>query len=170
MRKLFIIALMLAVTFTAYAQSDVYAYIVDKTGTPTNVRNAPGGKVVQQLDPDVNYVVNLLSAENNWFCIDPLVEIYGEEKDEELHLKGSTSGYWIHNSLLRFTAVGDPTDCLRSRPSWKSKAIKLSDVTEISFRPIAIKGSWVKVVTSNGRYTGWMHVNRICYNPLTTCP
>ena len=31
-------------------------------------------------------------------------------------------------------------------------------------------GKWVKVVTDDGRYTGWMLLDRICSNSLTTCP
>ena len=54
--------MLLLVTLAANAQSEVYAYIVDASGTPTNVRNAPNGKVVQQLDNEESLVVNLLSA------------------------------------------------------------------------------------------------------------
>lgn len=167
MKKVFVFVLLSAMALTSFAQ--VYAYIIDGSGTPTNVRNAPSGKVVQSLVNGESYVVELLSVNGNWWKIDPVVEIYGDT-DRELTLTGSKSGYWIHNSLLQFTVAGDPTGCLRVKPSWKSKAVKMSESTEMQFRPLAISGKWVKVVTTNGRSTGWMHQSKICYNPLTTCP
>lgn len=169
MRKIMMMTMLLLVTLAANAQSEVYAYIVDASGTPTNVRNAPNGKVVQQLDNEESLVVNLLSAQGNWWRIAPLVEIYGDNEGE-LTLKGSKSGYWIHNSVLQFGVAGDPAGCLRKSPSWKAKAVTIGNSTDMSFRPLAISGQWVKVVTTDGRYTGWMHRDKICSNPLTTCP
>jgi len=61
-------------------------------------------------------------------------------------------------------------DCLRTSPSHKAKAVKMRPSTELSFHPLAINGQWAKVVTSDGRSTGWMHRDKICSNPLTTCP
>jgi hypothetical protein len=148
------------------AQS-VDVYIIDNDGPVTNIRNAPRGKVVTTLPTDQALVVTLLSAKGEWWKIDDVVEQYGDE-EKEIELKGSKSGYWIHRSLLQFTIAGDPDGALRAAPSAKAKAIKFS--TNEGFHPIAIKGNWVKAVSIDGKYTGWIHCDRICSNPLTTCP
>lgn len=148
------------------AQS-VDVYIIDNDGPVTNIRNAPRGKVVTTLPTDQALVVTLLSAKGEWWKIDDMVEQYGDE-EKEIELKGSKSGYWIHRSLLQFTIAGDPDGAMRTAPSAKAKAIKFS--TNEGFHPIAIKGNWVKAVSIDGKYTGWIHCDRICSNPLTTCP
>ena len=167
MRKLFLFALMLTATFGLQAQ--IYVYILDASGTATNVRNAPNGKVVQTIEVKEGCVVNLLAEKNGWWKIDPEVELYGDNEGV-LNLTGSKSGYWLHHSVLSFTIAGDPTGCMRVKPSRKAKAVKLSDSTELQFRPIGMKGKWVKAKTTDGKYTGWIHSDKICYNPLTTCP
>ena len=153
----------------ADAKSSIYVYIIDNDGPVTNIRNAPNGKVVATLPTSEAFVVELLAVKGEWFKIDKVVEQYGDE-EKEITLTGSKTGYWIHRSLLGFTPAGDPTGCLRAKPSAKSKAVRMSASTEMSFRPVGIQGNWVKAVTTNGKYTGWIHSDRICYNPLTTCP
>jgi hypothetical protein len=57
-------------------------------------------------------------------------------------------------------------------PSNSAKAVKVlrNDYADLVLEPLMIKGSWIKVVTKDKKYTGWMPIDRICYNPLTTCP
>lgn len=170
MKKIFLL-LMAAVLFlpAMVSAKDIYAYVIDNDGPVTNIRNAPNGKMVATLPTKDAFVVELLSVKGDWFQIDKEIERYGDNPDV-IKLEGSKTGYWIHGSLLRFTVAGDPTGCLRARPSFKAKAVNMSPSTEMSFRPIALRGNWVKVVTSDGKCTGWIHKNKICYNPLTTCP
>ena len=172
MKKILLTTLIMVFAISAYAQTSASAYILDKSGTPTNVRNAPNGKVVQKLpDVDGGYVVELLEVKNNWWRIDPVIEIYGDE-DRELKLQGSKTGYWIHNSVLQFNIAGDPENVLRETPSPKGKPLKLtpSYLMEVGLCPLEIRGEWIKVVTTDKRHTGWMPIDRICSNPLTTCP
>ena len=172
MRKILLTTLLMVISMTLYAQTDVGAYICDKSGTPTNVRNAPNGKVVYQLpDVDGGYVVSLIEVKNNWWKIEPVVWVYGDD-EEDIELKGSNTGYWLHYSVLQFNIAGDPTDVLRATPSPKGKPLKLGAtyLLEVGLRPLEIRGEWIKVITSDKRYTGWMPIDRICDNPLTTCP
>ena len=169
MRKLIVTTLLLIAALAAFGQDEVYAYIIDASNTPTNVRNAPNGKVVERLSQDESYVVTLREVKNKWWRVDSEVLVEGDDA-REIYLKGSKTGYWLHYSVLEFSVAGDPTDCLRTSPSHKAKAVKMSPSTELSFHPLAINGQWVKVVTSDGRSTGWMHRDKICSNPLTTCP
>lgn len=175
MKKIFLATLMMVVTMSAFAQITASAYICDASGTPTNIRNAPNGKVVQTLqDVDGGYVVDLLEAKNNWWKIDPNVEIYGDVDEEEalVKLKGSKTGYWVHYSVLQFTIAGERANVLRTKPSSKAPTIDIDNsyLAEIELRPLEISGKWIKVVTTDKRYTGWMPIDLICSNPLTTCP
>lgn len=173
MKKIFLSTLMMVIALSVNAQTIASAYICDNSGTPTNVRNAPNGKVVQKLS-DVNggYVVTLLEVKNKWWKVDPIIDIYGDEDDESLQLKGSKTGYWIHYSVLGFGIAGDQENVLRATPSPKGKPIKVtpSYLFDVVLRPLEIRGKWIKIITSDNRYTGWMPIDRICDNPLTTCP
>ena len=63
MKKILLTTVMMVIALTVNAQTSVCAYILDASGTPTNVRNAPNGKVVQTLsDVDGGYVVELLEV------------------------------------------------------------------------------------------------------------
>ena len=94
MKKIFLTTLMMVTALFVYAQTSAGAYICDNSGTPTNVRNAPNGKVVKKLpDIDGGYVVSLLEVKNKWWKVDPIIDIYGDEEDENVQLKGSTTGY-----------------------------------------------------------------------------
>ena len=176
MKKIFLTMLMAVMAVVAVAQAVADAYICDQSGTPTNIRNAPNGKVVQTLNVvDGGYVVTLLEAKNNWWKIDPQVEIYGdvEEGEDVVTLKGSTTGYWIHYSVLQFTIAGERENVIRTQPSRNAALVKITEpsyLAEIELRPLEIRGKWIKVVTTDKRYTGWMPIDRICSNPLTTCP
>ena len=172
MKKIFLTTLIMVFALSAYAQTSAFAYIFDKSGTPTNVRNAPSGKVVQKLpDVDGGYVVELLEVKNNWWRIDPVIEIYGDE-DRELELQGSKTGYWLHNSVIQFNIAGEHENVLRATPSPKGKPLKIgvTYLMETGLRPLQIRGEWIKVETTDKRYTGWMPIDKICSNPLTTCP
>ena len=149
------------------AQGVFMAYIVDNDGPVTNIRNAPRGKVVATLPTDKALAVTLLSAKGEWWKIDDVVDQYGDD-EMEFVLRDSKTGYWIHRSLLQFSIAGDPKGALRATPSAKGKAVKITG--EPYFHPVAIKGKWLKAVSTDGKCTGWIHRDRICSNPLTTCP
>lgn len=173
MKKIILTALIMVITMSVNAQKVAGAYICDNSGTPTNVRNAPNGKVIKKLpDIDGGYVVTLLEVKNNWWKIDPIIDIYGGDEDESVQLKGSKTGYWLHYSVLQFNIAGDQENVLRETPSAKGKPLKLkpSYLIEVGLRPLEIRGEWIKVVTTDKRYTGWMPIDKICDNPLTTCP
>lgn len=176
MKKMILTLLTMVVALSVNAQSGAkaYAYIFDSSGTATNVRNAPNGKVVQKLpEIDGGYVVALLEVKNQWWKIDPVVELYGDyDEDESIKLKGSSTGYWVHYSVLGFTIAGDNENVLRETPTPNGKPLKLGAtyLEETGLRPLEIRGEWIKVITADKRHTAWMPIDRICSNPLTTCP
>ena len=171
MKKIFLTTLMTVVALTVFAQTGARAYISDNSGTPTNVRNAPNGKVVQKLsDIDGGYVVSLIKVKNKWWKIEPVIELYGDFDDENLKLKGSKTGYWLHYSVLQFGIAGEHENVLRETPKGKPLKLEPSYLMEVGLRPLEIRGEWIKVITTDNRYTGWMPIDKICDNPLTTCP
>ncbi len=159
----------LMISASMNAQSMIDAYIVDSDGPVTNIRNSPKGKVVATLSTDDNIVVSLLEVKGKWWKIDKTVLKMGDD-EKEITLKGSKTGYWIHRSLLGFTINGDPTGVIKVSPSKKAKSVKISNYPDLLLNPVAVKGKWVKVLSSDGKYIGWMPIDRICDNPLTTCP
>lgn len=171
MKKLLFLTLLMVTSMAVNAQNIVTVCVADESGTPTNIRNAPNGKVVYQLDESLSCTVDIMSVKNGWWKITPEVETWGDD-EKTIPLKGSTTGYWIHHSVLGLGIAGDPVGCLRTAPSKGAKALKIaqSDLAELYFEPVLIKGSWLKVISKNKKYTGWMPIDRICSNPLTTCP
>ena len=165
---LFLIAAFV-MTAAVSAQNMLDAYIIDSDGPVTNIRNAPNGKVVSTLPTDESYVVTLLQVKGEWWKIDKTVSREGDDA-KEITLKGSKTGYWIHRSLLSFTINGDPEGVIKVKPSSKAKAVKISNYADLSLMPVDVKGKWVKVMSADRKYTGWMPIDRICSNPLTTCP
>lgn len=171
MKKIFIIilALFAAISGSAQQNSQLQACIVDNTAT--NIRNAPGGTIVTSIDSDKydGLVVSLIASQGAWWSIKPAIEICGDNEGE-IELTGSSSGYWIHRSVIQFSHTGSFDHYLRKAPGLRAKKIALPRDTETSFHPIAVKGNWVKVVTTTGSATGWLQISDICANPLTTCP
>ena len=49
MKKIFLTTVIMIIALSAYAQRSACAYICDNSGTTTNIRNAPNGKVVEKL-------------------------------------------------------------------------------------------------------------------------
>ena len=90
--------------------------------------------------------------------------------DEQGTLKGSSTGYWIHYSVLGVGTrnYGKQKLTLRQSPNAKSAAV-YSFTKEIVLRPMDIKGDWVKVKTTDGKYTGWIEMDWLCGNSLTNC-
>ena len=158
----------LTIAFSSVSQQNLHAYIADYDDTTTNVRNAPNGKVVHVLEHEDGIVLTLIEAVNGWWKIDSTIEYWGDD-EREVKLEGSTTGYWVHNSVIGFTGAGGDVGCkIYSKPSHKSRIVREYDGQLL--HPIEIKGNWVKVRTEDGKHTGWFHTDNICYNPLTTCP
>ncbi len=162
--------LLLVVMFLPVAASAqlAQAYIVDNKGDLTNIRNAPNGKVVATLPTSGAYVVTLISVKNGWWKIDDEVEEYGDDP-KTINLSGSRTGYWIHQSLLMATTAGVGFSKLYASPSPKSRVVFKGD-KYLELQPIDIKGSWLKMKSVDGNYTGWIQADHLCTNPLTTCP
>lgn len=168
MKKLVVMLfVMLSTISTSLHAQTLGVFTMDNNGKFTNVRNSPNGKIVGRIPTDVSAMIGVEKPTKGWWKIVGNDYYTGDEKGV---LKGSTSGYWIHYSVLAMGTrnYGGQTLVLRQSPDAKSsKVYQFSK--EIMLRPMEIKGDWVKVQTCDGKYTGWIEEEWLCGNSLTNC-
>ncbi len=167
MKKLFLMFALTILSMSAYCQSTVGAYISDNNGKYSNVRNAPNGAIVDKIPVDSYGMMELASPKNGWW------KIIGGNYDTgegSVRLKTSKSGHWIHFSCIACGTrnYGNQKLSLRSAPS-KQGRVTYTFSKEIELRPIDVKGSWVKVKTTDGKHEGWIESDWLCGNSLTNC-
>ena len=157
-KKIFLTAMMMSMAVMVNAQS-LAVYISDNSGSATNVRNAPKGKMFDVESP-----------RNGWWKISGGVYTDPDKDMDDIRLKGSTTGYWVHYSVIGFSTsnYGGQTLHLRQSPSGKSRSV-YSFKTELLLRPLEVRGNWVKVVTGDGKHTGWVEKEWLCGNSVTNC-
>ena len=155
----------------------IEAYIIDD-GTPkTNIRCTPNGKIAMSVNPKIPYMVTLANPKNGWW---EALTIYEPNEEfvegEPIFLSGSSTGkYFIHNSMVGFeTRTYGESHPLRAKPSSKGKVVCKLGPNSVLVHPIDLAndeevGMWIKVKTDDGR-EGWIELEMICSNPLTTCP
>ena len=165
-KLLVLFALTTWLSVSVSAQS-LRVYIVDKNGPYTNIRNAPKGKIVDKIPTSETAMFGVEKPTNGWWKI--IGTSYGTG-DVDGTLTGSTTGYWIHYSVLGMATrnYGGQKLTLRKEPSDKS-AVVYSFTEERNLRVLDIKGDWVKVRTLDGKYTGWIDSEWLCGNSLTNC-
>ena len=158
----------------AKAQDDaVYAFGYDKKGEFTNVRNAPNGKVVDKIPTSHATIFVLVSPCDGWWRVagDAYEDMDVNEGQEEIMLHGSTTGYWIHHSVVACDTrnYGNETLYLKELPRKNSKTTATVN-GQMLVHPIDVSGDWTKVKLANSSQTGWIETVWLCSNPVTTCP
>jgi SH3-like domain-containing protein len=166
-KTLIMLFVLLTVMSTTVSAQSLGVFTWDSKGKFTNVRNAPNGKVVDRIPTSEAAMIGVEKPTNGWWKID------GNDYDTgdfQGTLKGSSTGYWIHYSVLAMGTrnYGKEKLTLRKSPDAKSAAV-YSFTEEILLRPMEIKDDWVKVKTIDGKYTGWIEVEWLCGNSLTNC-
>ncbi len=166
MKKLLVLLLLAAATHVSAQQLQVY--ISDLSGTPTNIRATPGGKVVDQL-PVGTFATTLVdSPKNGWWRISDAQYVSSDgDANTVVDLHGSTTGYWIHSSVLVVSTVDDTTVRIYKAPSTKAAVVyTIKYATEL--RPLDLRRGnaktqtgWVKVATIDGKITGWVQAKYI---------
>ena len=166
----FVFLLTLAMATTVGKAQSLSVYISDDNGAFTNVRNAPKGKVVAKIPTSKIVMLDVTSPQNGWWQIDGGKVYYTGDDDETVTLKGSSTGYWIHHSVIGLGSrnYGGETLRLRKSPDKKS-AVVFSFKEELHLMPLEVRGDWVKVKTGDGKHTGWIESEWLCDNPLTNC-
>jgi SH3-like domain-containing protein len=171
MKKVLFFAMMLVAVAAAQAGDNrLWAYIDDKDST-TNLRNAPGGRVVAVVINNAAHEVVLDKPTNGWWQVYEVNNVENPD-DTTNYLVGSDTGrYWIHSSVVGFDTRNYGTSTilpLRAKPSSDARVThRMRGEHHVS--PIDVDGDWVKVRTADG-HEGWLEQEWICPNPLTTCP
>lgn len=166
---------LLMATTVSQAQS-IGVFIHDNDGAFTNVRNNyKRGAVVDRIPTNCAAMLVLERPTNGWWRIvgDSYTGIvYDGVADDfaDIDLHGSTTGYWIHWSVVGVSTrnYGGETLYLRREPSSQA-AITFTLNEETVLRPMEIQGDWVKVKTADGRGTGWIEAEWLCGNSVTNC-
>lgn len=168
MKKLFFLVAMLACTMLAGNAQSLEVYLSDTDGPYTNVRKAPKGTVVARLSTSDPVMFAVESPKDGWWKISG--GTYWIPDEDVVTLKGSTTGYWVHSSVLALGTrnYGGQRLTLRQSPADGSKAV-YSFSKEIEVRPLDLKGDWVKVKTMDGKHVGWIEAEWLCGNALTNC-
>jgi hypothetical protein len=145
------------------------AYVDDPDASgPTNVRATPGGKIVLELDPEIDaYIINAVGASNGWFKVEGSVE----GLSDSYSIPGGIG--WIHGSVLAVDTrnYGGQILSVYNSPDENSPLV----ATIAGETHLRIKDScdiWTKVegVDGNGKaFTGWILNEWLCGNPVTTC-
>ena len=177
MKRLFVLCIVVLGGLYAFAQTanSLEVYILDSTGTDTNVRNAPKGQVVDKLSAKGTWMLVVSKPRNGWWQINDgvyydAIPDNSPEGDAFISLHGSSTGYWIHYSCIGFGLIGNGSGhTFRAAPDYKAPAVYTSQIDE-RLHPLELRGKWVKVATLDGKHTGWITMDIICGNPLTTCP
>ena len=168
MKKIiFTIMVLLATQSALLRAQSIGVFTWASKGKYTNVRNAPNGKVVDRIPTSDAAMIGIEKPTNGWWKI---IGNHYDTGDVQGTLKGSDSGFWIHYSVLAMGTrnYGKQKLILRKSPNAKA-AIVYSFTDEIMLRPMEIKGDWVKVKTTDGKYTGWIEIEWLCGNALTNC-
>lgn len=148
--------------------------IYDFDGDFTNIRSAAGGAVVDKLPTGTEYRFCLVDGKNdvNGYLQIPDGKVY-KYSDYEIdnpvsfyqkNLKGSSTGYWVHNSVLRIQSSKEGV-VLYKEPS-TSSMVNYEVSYSIKLRPLRQKGDFVYVKTVDGKYEGWAQKSKVCYNTL----
>ena len=153
-------------TYESTAPVVVACFISDKTAT--NVRNAPGGKVVGKIPKPGTYSLTICNPTNGWWQI-----LNGIVSDD---LEGNYIEFeedvWVHNSVLGIGTRNYDGQVLPLRAAPRTDAAVTGQITrvDVTVRPLDMTedGEWVKV-SWNGQ-AGWIEHSWLCGNPLTTCP
>jgi len=143
-----------------------YCFISDEG--VTNIRNAPKGTVVYQITEPGSYMLYVFNPDDGWWQVYNSV-LYEIDQAEPIPLPTES---WIHSSVLGVSLRnydGQP-EPLYASPDATSKVVGHINEQEALVRPVdlAAGGEWVKV--RYGKLTGWINTDRLCDNPVTTCP
>ncbi|MBR5175895.1 MAG: hypothetical protein IKW89_08185 [Bacteroidales bacterium] len=146
----------------------VACFIVDSS--PTNIRTAPNGSLLCKLSPDEDYMLDVYQPTDGWWRIFAECVTTVENDDVELVEEGGEA--WIHHSVLGISLrnYDGKDEPLYASPSKTAKLVGKITEQEALVHPVDMTedASWVKVKW--GKLSGWIESERLCANPVTTCP
>jgi SH3-like domain-containing protein len=132
---------------------------LDDEDNYSNIRENPNGRIVLKINniDSYGYILNVIDFENGWLKINEINSV-------DANLISEFEG-WIHSSIVG-VALSHNVDLL-DKPNGK-KVLKLEGETGETFKIKDIHCEWVKIKTKKG--IGWVKSEKLCGNPVTTCP
>ena len=127
--------------------------IIDPSGS-TNIRDKPSGATVMQING--NAIFQVKKIEKGWWRIEG--DSYRVEASSYKPLQGSSTGYWIHSSIIAFGTRYDDEKSIKfySKPDSTSSVVYSVSAEEDSYIPLEKKDCWIKAKTKDGAHSGWI--------------
>ena len=133
----------------------------------SNIRTGANRKIVYTIPKTGAWTLTIDRIEKGWCHIADGLVIENED-GRDVKLRGSRTGYWVHNSQLTARGMGNGGVTLYAEP-YRTARVVFSETSECNFCPIELRGDWVRVRIIGTTTEGWLPITEICSNPLTNC-
>lgn len=132
---------------------------LDDEDTYSNIRDSPKGNIVLKINSKYSYgyILNVIDFKDGWLKIN---KISGVEEYEISEFEG-----WIHSSIVGVATTHNID--LFDKPNSKTKVGKLIGEQD-TFKIKDVYCQWIKIEYKG--VIGWVESEKICGNPVTTCP
>ena len=152
------LALLIPITPVWAQDFSLQILVVDKDVHGTNIRDTPGGKIIDVMPYSAMRLVSISDSQKGWFKV-----------------QADGHAGWMHNSVLGLcvSAAEDKDPDLNKKPDDMSPSlVRIPDDAPV--QPLALQGHWLKVkyVDAKGKtYEGWLpeQVTRSSENGLKEC-
>lgn len=158
---------------TLYAQTNecsFSAWVIDKDVNGLNVRETPGtngniiGKLKYANDDDEIVIVRIIGYSNGWVKINGAETVGGEEQFSGI---GWVSAKMVTISTEQHNGNASKPVPLYIQPKTSSKKVGTIP-SDVNVQIVGFDCFGLKVTYKTK--TGWLSVNDMCGNPVTTCP
>ena len=140
-------------------------FVSDASSIATNIRSAPRGKVIKKLDQGHNYCVRVTDVKNGWWRV---LSVENAEEAKEVEIPEES---YIHYTVLGLETrnYGGTEMIFHQYPNDASRIV-YRFTEELLVRPLDMVDGWIEVETADKKHRGWIGIEYLCSNPLTTCP
>lgn len=132
--------------------------LADASRSDTNVRDQPNGSIILKLSALDEFVLHVIDYKDDWLKINKVSSVYNGYEISQLEgwIHQSTVGFWTRKKidLLTTPVNGDSVGVIEV----ENGPVKIKDICD----------SWIKI-EFNG-LIGWVELEWLCGNPVTTCP
>ena len=136
--------------------------ITDADGDYTNLRRTPNGQIVYQLPTSASYRLVVEEPTKGWWQIanNTVEKIKKKGKTKKVELPEGV--VLVHSSVLSVETnnkEGQKLE-LKKAPN-KDAEEEYSFSKPMEFRPVDIRGKWVKVSTIDNKRSGWIKIKNL---------
>lgn len=151
------------------SQEGLSVFVLDNSGTDTNIRNRPGGKVIDTIysagNPEA-YALTVDVCKNGAFrIVGNVYERLQADCDNLSEITTDATGEsWIHSSCIavRTRHNGGAAVKLLATPTEGDGKVVYTITKEQKLRPVDYRADgWVKLRTLDGKHEGWTTVEYI---------